>query len=102
MKMTPGPWKASLYDSTTNSVRVKGPEGQTVAFCCPPYVFENRKQMITECVCNSIGVAALPELLEAAQGARFVVNSNPTLHYLRNEPWFKRLDDAIQKAKGET
>jgi len=95
MKMTPGPWEASLYDTTTNSVRVKGSEGQTVAFCIPPYVFENRKQMITECVCNAIAIAALPKLLEAAEEMISILR--PYEFGLAAV----KLQDAIKKTKGD-
>ena len=40
----------------------------------------------------------LERLLKSCKETRFVVSSNQTLHYLRGEPWFKRLDAIIEKS----
>ncbi len=39
------------------------------------------------------------ELVEACKMARFVVNCDPTLHPLRGEPWWDKLNAAIAKAE---
>jgi hypothetical protein len=47
-------------------------------------------------------IASAPDLLEACQSARFIVNSDPTLHHLKNEPWWKKLNNAIAKVMNLT
>jgi hypothetical protein len=47
---------------------------------------------------NARLISAAPDLLEACKEVRFLVNSIPTFNEFKDEPWFKRLNDAINKA----
>ena len=38
------------------------------------------------------------ELLEACKNTRFIINSDPTLHHLKKEPWWEKLEQAITHA----
>lgn len=40
-------------------------------------------------------------LLQSCRDTRFVISCDPTLKHLKDEPWWKRLDQAINRATGE-
>ena len=119
MKHTPGPWNTIGYDSTIRGRHIKGPNGESIAYCYNPYSFDPRKvspgitrdKLVKEIKIqgcqNAKLIAAAPDLLEACQ----VSYNQIELEIKRRNDWglsvpkglqtaYLMLSDSINKATG--
>jgi len=90
MKHTPGPWmieKGHIYGANGHSI--------CQVHCFTPMECDRH----TEEKANARLIAAAPDMLASLKEVRFIINSDPTLHHLRSEPWWSHLGKAIAKAE---
>lgn len=99
MKHTSGPWfirKDTRYKHAYGIEKSDNGARSIIALMNDAWLCEEHGDLTA----NAALISVAPELLEACKSTRFVINSDPSLHHLRSEPWFERLNNAIAKVEG--
>lgn len=101
MKHTPGPWR--IEDEVSGCKTILADIQPDQASGLDDEVFHCHREIgytpglsdESEDLANARLIASAPAMLESMKNVRFVINSDPLLHYLRSEPWFKKVDALI-------